>query len=188
MRPSAQPRHPAEGSRVLQQLIVGSAALDPPRLELEDDVARTNRAQSMCDEDARVPTAQPFERCRQFLLSQAVKCIGSLVHEQHRGLPIQRAGNTESLPLAAAELDTAFPDPLLVTRRQPPDQFVQLRKPRRLPQPLLVDFANGYSQRDVLRDARIKQENILRHVRDPRLPGRPIGGIQYAAVNFYLSF
>ena len=92
-------------------------------------------------------------------------------------MPIQRARDAESLPLPAAELDTALTDPLLVTRRQPPDQIVQLRKPSRLPQALLVDVCNGNPERDVLRDACIKQKDILWHVGDPRLPGRAIGGI-----------
>ena len=100
--------------------------------KLIDYVAMSEGAESMRHEyQRRTLGTTPFhDHVHDEALSGYVERARGFVHDEHRGLAIQRTGDSEPLPLPATQPDSAFTDQLLVPARQAGHIFIQPRQSR----------------------------------------------------------
>jgi len=76
---------------------------------------------------------------------------------------------------------------VVVPSRKRRNEILQLCQPRRLQHPWPIDGVPSYPESNVLRNARIQQEDVLRDVGDACLPGRAIAIVKSNSVNLQLA-
>ena len=144
----------------LEQLVVRAARRDPAAVEHDDLVGERDRREPVRDDDRRPAAhrlAQPEPDLR---LGRRVDRRRGVVEDEDARVDDERARDRDPLALPAGERDPALADHRVVAVREPLDELVRLREPRRRLD-LLVGRVDA-AERDVLAHGRREEERILR--------------------------
>lgn len=97
---------------------------DPPVLEDEDFVSVDDGGEAVCNDDARAPLHQSFERLLNEAFGFGIERGGGFVENENAGIFKDDAGDGDALPLTAGELHTALAEPCFVTLGKLRNEFV----------------------------------------------------------------
>src|SRR5262245_15096147 len=123
--------HPAVQLALRQQFFVPSLGGDPSAIEHENAVRVANRRQAVRDDDCRSAGAQTPQRAEDNLLGDRVERRGRFVEDENRSVLDDGARDAQPLALAPREAAAGFGDFGIVAIRQPRDELVGVRRPRR---------------------------------------------------------
>src|SRR5579871_602790 len=137
-------------------------------------IAPSQGIEAMGDHDRRALAALLENHVHHLTLRSGIERAGGLVHDQYRGIAIQRARNPEPLTLSSTETSTPLTQHGLVTMLEARNALLEPGELDSLVQALRVDLLGLDSERDVFRHAAIAYENVLRYVSDRGLPGGAI--------------
>ena len=137
---------------------------DRPVVEHEDAIRSDHARQPMREDQGGAALHQPVQRLLDYRLVLRIHRGQRLVEDQDRRVTQQRAGDRDALALPAGELDAPLPDHRGVALRQPRDELVGVRGPRRR---LELPIARvGFAEAQVVLDAAVEKVGVLVHHRD----------------------
>src|SRR5262245_10307636 len=154
-----------------KELAVGSLLDELPLIEHEDPMGGPQRAQPMGDEKHRPAPADLGEIRLDDGLGLVVEGAGGLVEDQDAGIPDQRPGDGDSLPLAAREGRSPLPDERVVPIGKLADELVGAGECRRSDH--VLQGRSGVRQGDVRADGAVEEKALLGHHAD--LAPEPFG-------------
>ncbi len=116
----------------LQQFLMPPDVVDYPAIEHENGVRIRQRRKPVRDNDQRPATRDPRNVGVHDGLAISVECARCLVKNEDRRIDDQRTCDRKPLPLSSGEIGRPFIDVGFVAARQPVDEFLSARQPRRL--------------------------------------------------------
>ena len=154
------------------QLRVPAGLRDPPAVEDEDPVRPDDARQAVGEDEGGAARHQAFERLLDDRLVLRIHRAQRLVEHQDGGVAEDRAGDRDPLALPAGEPHPAFADHRPVAVRQPLDELVGVRGPRRRGE--LLAGRVGPAEAKVVLDRAVEEDRVLVDDRDP--PVDVVGG------------
>src|SRR5262245_1741113 len=121
-----------DAARARRERSVGALLDDLAAVEHQDAVEAAHRRKTMRDHDRGAALHQPRHRLLDQPFRFRIEARGGLVQDQHRRIRQERARQRHALPLASRQFDAALAHQRAVTFRQPLDEVVCVRQPRRL--------------------------------------------------------
>ena len=111
--------------------------------------------------DDRAIVTGLFDRAHQRSFANCIEIGVRLVqHDQARAI-VKASRKADALPLTAGKGQPPVADRRIVAKRQAPDHFMHIGKPRRFEHPVRIAFAHA---RDIILDGAFKKRHRLRQI------------------------
>src|SRR5690554_1549952 len=182
----AELRHMLEFFVSAEQLGVGTVIDYPAFVHHVDDVALLYGFEAMSNEDDGFLSCKLMDGAHYDVFSDTVQSTGGLIKNQHAGLVVKGAGNTDALPLPAGKSDAPLADHGIQPVGHIDDQLIQMRDGRSLPDLVQINFVRSKPKRYIFCDAALAEEYALRHETNVLLPEFPVALIDYRITDFQI--
>ena len=155
---------PEVGAARAHQRGVVAGLHDRSVVEHQDAFRPDHARQPVREDEGGAPLHQPVQRLLDHRLVLRVHRGQGLVEDQDRRVAQQRAGDRDALALPSGELDAPLAHHRGVALRQPGDELVGVRGPRRRLDLLLARI--GLAEAQVVLDRAVEEVRVLVHHRD----------------------
>ena len=112
------------------QLLMRSPLDDAAVVDHQDLIGSPDRAQAVCDHEARSSLHEPQHRILDVPLGSGVDAARRLIEDQDARIGNHCAGDGDQLPLPLAQVAAALADLRLVAVREPANELVGVRRAR----------------------------------------------------------
>ena len=109
---------------LLEELLMGTSFYNSAVIHDDDEVSVAYGGETVCYDDAGTPLHELVEGLLYGEFALGVECAGGFVKDEDGRIFEYGAGNTEALPLSAAEGNSAIAYVCVVTLRELGDEFV----------------------------------------------------------------